>query len=190
MEQGYTRFAVDDDIPQLQQIFSEHSTDQYAREKPIELLEQKGDTQYPFTYVVSGDVVGIMSIEICEGGTLTDSIKCRTELSFPASKYGVINSGYILNKYRGRGIGSELLESCIKCAKHQGCTSVLAEVFSKTGEKYDSREMLEKYGFTQIFYHPEYYKEYFTTEIKEECLGCGNMINECICDGYVYKKEV
>jgi len=189
MEQEYIRVAAEDDIPQIQQIFSEHATGQYAKERPIELLEKKEETQYPFVYVVS-DVVGIMSIEICEEETITDSIKCHTDISFPESEYGVLNSGYVLNKYRGRGIGSELLGSCVECAKHQGCDSIFAEVFSKTGDEHDSRGILEKHGFNQIFHHPEYYKKYFNTDIKEECLGCGNIVNECTCDGYIYKKEV
>ena len=111
------RLAREEDLPQLISILSQLN----PRAKRCDLKKarqvfrelSRSNQQFIMVYEVDGRLVGTAELVI------------KHNLTHGCKPYGFIENVVVDQRYRGKGIGGKLIESCIKIARERGCYKLI-----------------------------------------------------------------
>jgi L-amino acid N-acyltransferase len=141
------RLATDDDLPAILEIYNDviiHTTAvfQYTihtTEMRREWFETKKEQGFPVFVALDGPVItGFSTIGWFR--------------AWQGYKYSVENSVYVDSKFRGRGIGKQLLEPLIGAARTLNMHTIVAGIEAANIE---SITLHEKFGFREVAHFKE-----------------------------------
>lgn len=133
------RLVKEEDLPQLISILGQLNprAEKCSTEKAREILRKLSESGQQFIMVceIDGRIVGTAELVI------------KHNLTHGCKPYGFIENVVVDERYHGEGIGSKLIESCIKIAREKGCYKLVLtckEELVKWYGKFGFREFGEK----------------------------------------------
>jgi L-amino acid N-acyltransferase YncA len=141
------RLATDEDVPAILEIYNDviiHTTAVF--QYTIHTLEMRKD------WFNTKKEQGFPVFVAVEGTRITGFSTIGWFRAWQAYKYSVENSVYVDSRYRGRGIGKQLLEPLIESARRLNMHTIVAGIEAANN---DSIRLHEKFGFREVAHFKE-----------------------------------